>query len=179
LFAASNSGRLFALDAKTGAILWRRDLKARVNASLAFLDKTLYAGTLDGLYAIDPESGSIKKRISVGGFVYGTLVVVPPRMLLMLVKAEQAKLAAFDTVTRKIRWEQKTRSEWSTFKPLVSGQMVIAGNEEKELCAFALTDGVPRWCRSIGRVPRGLGMSGDGILYVGTLDGRVLGYHLQ
>jgi hypothetical protein len=56
--------------------------------------------------------------------------------------------------------------------------VVIAGSEEKEVCAFNRSDGALRWCRSIGQIPRGLGIAGD-TLYVGTLSGKVKVYRLR
>jgi outer membrane protein assembly factor BamB len=53
------------------------------------------------------------------------------------------------------------------------------GSEEKDLCAFDRTSGEVRWCRSVGQVPRGLGISDDGILYVGSLSGVVQAFRLN
>ena len=39
--------------------------------------------------------------------------------------------------------------------------------------AFDRRSGEVRWCHSIGQIPRGLGISSDGILYVGSLSGVV------
>lgn len=178
LFVASNNGKVFAIDARSGDVVWRKDLGSRVNASLTLIGKTLYAGALDGLYLINPRSGAVTRKISVGGHVYGTLVSAPP-LLLLLAKSDRARIVAFDTVRGEIRWQRETPREWSTFRPLVTGSIVIVGSEEKELCAFALGDGAVRWCRSVGGVPRGLGSSADGMLFVGTLDGKVLAYRLE
>jgi eukaryotic-like serine/threonine-protein kinase len=176
IFFGDNSGKLFALDAVSGKTIWRKDLSARLNTSLAVVGKTLVGGTGDGfMVRIAVDSGEITERLGLSGLPYGTLISSPP-LLLILVKGEQSKLVAFDTTTGKIRWEQSTPREWTTYRPLVSRSTVIVGSEEKNLCAFSLSDGTLRWCREIGQVPRGLGISSDGILYVGTLSGKVLAY---
>lgn len=177
VYFASNSPKLFALDAPNGTVVWRKDFPARINTSLQVHGGTLYAGTADGhLYALDPASGEVRRRISLGGMPYGTLVVTPP-LLVTLVAAKPAKVVALDLSTYTTRWERTTPREWTTMQPLVHDGTVIAGNEEKELCAFALDSGETRWCTPVPQVPRGLGTSG-GMLYVGTLNGRILAYRL-
>ena len=156
--------------------MWRKDLSARLSTSLVVVGKTLIGGTVDGfMVRIAVDSGDITERVRLSGLPYGTLISSPP-LLLILVKGDQSKLVAFDTTTGKVRWEQSTPREWTTYRPLVSGSTVIVGSEEKNLCAFSLSDGTLRWCHEIGQVPRGLGISPDGILYVGTLSGKVLAY---
>ena len=176
IFFGDNSGKLFALEATSGKTIWRKDLSARLSTSLVVVGKTLIGGTVDGyLHRIATDSGDVIERLRLSGLPYGTLISSPP-LLLMIVKGEQSKLVALDTTSGKVRWEQSTPREWTTYRPLVSGSTVIVGSEEKNLCAFSLSDGALRWCHEIGQVPRGLGISSDGILYVGTLSGKVLAY---
>lgn len=178
VYFASNDAKLFALDAAKGDVLWKQDLPARINSSLALHDGLLYGGASDGhLYVFDPASGEVRQRIPLGGTAYGTLVVTPP-LLVMLVNGNPARLVALDLTTHKVRWEHSTPREWTTMKPLIHDGAVIAGTEEKELCAFALATGEKRWCTPVPQIPRGLGTAG-GVLYVGTLNGKVLAYRLQ
>jgi outer membrane protein assembly factor BamB len=176
IFFGDNTGKLYALEAASGKTIWHKDLSARLSTSLEVVGKTLIAGTVDGyLYRIATDSGDVMERFRLSGLPYGNLISSAP-LLLILVKGDQSKLQAFDTTTGKVRWEQRTPREWTTYRPLVSGSTVIVGSEEKNLCAFSLSDGTLRWCHEIGQVPRGLGISSDGILYVGTLSGKVLAY---
>lgn len=177
IFVASNSGALFAISGKDGKVLWRKDLGTRANTSLATVGNDVYVGGSDGqLYRLDGATGAMRGTYRLGRMVYGSLLAIDGT-LLALVAGDGAQLIAFDTGTGKVRWRQSTAREWTTYRPLVSGSTVIAGDEGKELCAFALEDGARQWCRNIGHIPRGLGSS-DGILYVGTLGGKVLAYRL-
>ncbi len=177
VYFASNQPKLFALDAASGESVWKKDIAARINTSLALSGKLLYAGADDGnLYAFDAASGEVRQRIALGGTPSGTLVVAPP-LLITLVGGKQPRLVAIDLGTHRVRWERPAEREWTTMKPLVHGDAVIAGTEAKELCAFALADGAVRWCTPVPQVPRGLGTAG-GMLYVGTLNGKVLAYRL-
>jgi len=118
-----------------------------------------------------------RRSIPAGGMPYGTLVVAPP-LLLALVNGKPARLVALDLATHQVRWERTAEREWTTMKPLAHDGAVIAGTEEKTLCAFALADGATRWCTPVPQIPRGLGTAG-GMLYVGTLNGKVLAYRIR
>lgn len=175
VYFASNEPRLYALDLATGAVVWKKELAARIDTSLALHGHALHAGATDGhLYAFDPASGELRRRIALGGRPTGTLVVAPP-LVLTLVFGKPHKLVAVDTAADKVLWERAAEREWSTMKPLVHDGAVIAGTEAKDLCAFALTDGQERWCTTLPQVARGLGEAG-GTLYVGTLNGRVMAF---
>jgi eukaryotic-like serine/threonine-protein kinase len=174
VFLADNTDRVFALDAATGATLWQKTLAARTSTALVVVGNTLIFGTADGyMNWISIDSGDVKKRTRLNeGRPYGTPILASP-LFFVLAAGENGYLLALDAATGALRWKQKTPKEWTTYRPLVSGSTVIVGSTEKSLCAFDRTSGEVRWCRSIGQVPRGLGISNDGILYVGSLSGVV------
>ncbi len=176
IFVTDTLGTVFALDGASGRTVWRTSLSRRVNTSLLVVGKTLLGGTMDGyLYRLAARSGEVEEGVKLAGIPYGTLISSPP-LLLMLVKGDNANLVALETATGKVRWQRATSKEWTTYRPLVAGANVIVGSEDRDLCVFRLMDGAQHWCHAIGQIPRGLGMSADGILYVGTLAGRVSAY---
>jgi outer membrane protein assembly factor BamB len=180
IFVADNAKRLFSLDTATGATAWRKTLPARPNTSLVIVGNTLVLGTEDGyLNWIAIDSGEVKKRIRLEeGHPYGTPILASP-LLFVLGAGAQGTLLALDAESGAIRWKQETPREWTTYRPLVTGSTVIVGSEEKNLCAFDRVSGKAQWCRSVGQIPRGLGISSDGILYVGSLSGVVQAYRIS
>ena len=175
VYFGSNSGKLFAIDAAKGNVVWKTETTTPFSTSLLHHGTAIYAGGEDRhLHVFDAATGKLRQRIPLGGRPYGTLVVAPP-LLITLVVGKPYRLVALDLTTMKTRWERTADREWSTFKPLVHDGAVIAGSEERKLCAYALRDGAERWCTAMPQVPRGLGTAG-GTLYVGTLNGRVLAY---
>jgi outer membrane protein assembly factor BamB len=180
IFIADNTAKLFSLDAATGATVWRATLPARTSTALVVVGKTLVLGTEDGYLSwIAIDSGEVKKRIRLEqGRPYGTPILASP-LLFVLTAGAKGTLQALDAASGAIRWKQETPKEWTTYRPLVTGATVIVGNEDKNLCAFDRTSGEVRWCRSVGQVPRGLGISSDGILYVGSLSGVVQAYRIS
>jgi len=180
IFIADNTNRLFSLEAATGATAWHKTLPARTSTALVVVGNTLVLGTEDGyLNWIAIDSGEVRKRIRLEeGHPYGTPILASP-LLFVLAAGAKGNLIALDAESGAIRWKQETPKEWTTYRPLVTGSTVIVGSTEKDLCAFNRTSGELRWCRSVGQVPRGLGISEDGILYVGSLSGVVQAYRVD
>jgi len=178
VFVADNVDKVAALDAATGAAKWRTTVAARPNTALVVVGSTLVVGTADGyLNWIALDSGKVKKRVRLDGMPYGTPILASP-LLFVLTAGAKGNLIALDAESGAIRWSRETPREWTTYRPLVTGSTVIVGSEEKDLCAFNRDDGALRWCRSVGQVPRGLGISTDGILYVGSLSGVVQAFRI-
>jgi outer membrane protein assembly factor BamB len=180
LFIADNTGRVFALDAATGATLWQKALGARASTTLDVVGNTLVLGTIGGsTHWIATDSGATKHRVHLKeGHPYGMPIVASP-LLFVLAAGEKGNLIALDATSGAIRWKQETPKEWTTYRPLVSGSTIIAGSADKNLCAFDRSSGEIQWCRPVGQVPRGLGISGDGILYVGSLSGLVQAFRFE
>ena len=179
ILVADNTNQILALDPASGATLWRKTLSARANTSLVVVGDKVVVGTFDGyLNWIAIKSGDLKKRVQLGGIPHGT-PVPSGALLLVLTSTGKSSLVALDAESGKIRWEQQTPKEWTTYRPLVTGSLVIVGNNDKDLCAFDRTSGEPRWCRPVGQTPRGLGISEDGILYVGSLSGVVQAFRVR
>jgi len=179
IFVADNTNKLLSLDAATGTTAWHKTLPARTSTALVVVGNTLVLGTDDGyLNWIAIDSGEVKKRIRLeDGRPYGTPIFASP-LLFILAAGAKGTLLALDGESGTIEWKQETPKEWTTYRPLVTGSTVIAGSTEKDLCAFDRTSGKVRWCRSVGQIPRGLGISTDGVLYVGSLSGVVQAFRI-
>jgi outer membrane protein assembly factor BamB len=176
---ADNTNQLFALDASNGSTVWRSALSARPTTPPIVLGDDVVVGTYDGcLTRIALKSGAVTKKTKLPGIPYGT-PVVSDGTLLALVNVGTSRLLALDVATHEIRWQQETAKEWTTYRPLLTGSVVIVGNADKDLCAFDRTTGARRWCRPIGQVPRGLGIARDGTLYVGSLSGVVQALRIE
>lgn len=180
IFVVDNTNRIFALDAGTGATLWRNTLGARPSTGLVVAGSSVLAGTADGyLTWLATDSGEVKKRVRLEtGPPYGTPLLASP-LLFVLTAGDRSSLLALDPESGAIRWKQETPKEWTTYRPLVTGADVIVGNQEKNLCAFDRKTGARRWCRAVGQIPRGLGIAGDGVLYVGSLSGVVQAFRME
>ena len=175
ILIADNTDKVLAVDARSGQTSWLATLPARANTSLVVALDQLVVGTMDGyLNWLALDSGKVTRRVHLDGHPYGTPILASP---LLFVLAGN-NLVALDAESGAVRWKQKTSKEWTTYRPLVAGSTVIAGSTEKDLCAFDRNSGERRWCRAAGEVPRGLGISSDGMLYAGSLSGVVQAFRL-
>ena len=179
ILMVDNTNQIIAVDASNGDTLWRKTLTGRPNTSVIVNGEDVIVGTADGyLNRVSWKSGGIAKRTKLGGIPYGSLVQ-SDGLLLVLVSSGSSKLVALDAATDEVLWLQETPKEWTTYRPLITSSLVLAGNEEKDLCAFERKTGERRWCRSVGEIPRGLGISEDDIVYVGSLRGIVQAFHIR
>lgn len=166
-------GVVVALDARSGAERWRAALGSQVTTSVAPAGGSAWIGTIDGkLRKLDVSSGAVMTQADAGGRPYGDLQI-GGGCLVVLALGQQHALACHDPSSGAVRWRRPVDTEISTFRPLVAGDVVVAGDENRLLFAVALDDGQERWHCAVGGVPRGLSSGGQG-LFVGMLSGTIV-----
>jgi len=82
--------------------------------------------------------------------------------------------ASFDLDLKKLRWSAEASKQWTSARPYVWRDAVLAGNR-RELIALRSSDGSREWSFQFPETVRGIGTSPD-ILYIGTLAGPVFAY---
>jgi outer membrane protein assembly factor BamB len=179
ILVADNTNQIVALDPSNGTTVWRTKLSGRPNASLIVIGDDVLSATADGyLNSISIKSGQLKKRIKLEGLPFGT-PVQSDGLLFVLAQSGTSKLIALDRKSLEVRWRQETPKEWTTYRPLVTKSTIVVGSEDKDLCAFDRVTGERKWCRAVGQMPRGLGLSNDGVLYVGSRNGLVQAFRID
>lgn len=172
LFFPGLDGKVYAVKAATGEILWQRDLGSPITTALLLAEDHLFVGALNHrLYRLDPRTGAVTAERDMGDFPHSVLTLANGSLVAMV--GEKSLLGLDPDLN--LRWTRTTSGPWSTLRPLVLGDSVLVGNEAGELLAFRLADGTPAWSQGIEGVPRGLSRSGS-MLFVGTLQGAVLAY---
>ena len=170
VFYADRDGTIRAFRARDGRLLWSRPQiaplstwMAHVNSSLMFMRGT------DALVRIDPATGKERSRTAIAGGPYsGPMTVVGDSLLLLL---GPTTLTALDLKRNQVRWSHSATEEWTSSRPYVWRDMVLAG-ERGRLVALQLSDGAARWTHSLEGTVRGIGTHAD-TLYVGMLKGHV------
>lgn len=170
VFFGGLDGALYAFDARSGSLLWKRELGARISTSVIVSEGSVYAGTSDGrLYCLVPETGHVASRIETEGAPAGRLALSGECLLAL---NTNAALVCYSPTLDRVRWTRAGSKPWSSSRPYVWGGLVLAGNKGGELLAFRLADGEIAWSQTIGGTIRGIGTSPEG-LYLGTLKGEV------
>jgi outer membrane protein assembly factor BamB len=170
VFFGGLDGTVYALDARSGRLLWKRELGSRISAGLIAAGGGIYAGTSDGrLHLVDPETGNVVEQIETEGAPTGHFALGGPCLLTLL--GERA-LACYARTLERPLWVRAGPKPWTSSRPYVWSDLALAGNGGGEVFAFRLEDGEIAWSETFGGTIRGIGTSPDG-LYVGTLKGEV------
>lgn len=180
VFFGGINGIVYALDARSGQVIWKRDLGARVSTNLTIAGNDLYVGTANAfIRRLNAKTGDITAEMKLETTPVGWPRVTADGLLLFLNRGGGAggaqTLVSTDTALKQIRWQQPATSNWSVTRPFIWRSTVLAGNEEGEVKAFRLTDGVEQWTASLKGTIRSFG-SDDNVLYIGTIAGMVTAY---
>jgi len=172
VFFGGMDGAVAALDAKSGSVIWKRDLGVRVSTSVEILNDSLYVGTIAGrLYRLATSTGAIISEYPLNTVPQGELVVTKDSVLVSL--GSQSVICLHSNLKR-LRWTKKAVKEWTTARPYLWRDAVLLA-DHGNLFAFKLSDGSDVWANDFGDVVRGIGSDSD-ILYVGTLKGTLYAY---
>jgi outer membrane protein assembly factor BamB len=171
---------VYALDAESGKVIWKRDLGARVSTNLTITGNDLYVGTADGfIRRLSGKTGEITAEMKLETTLVGWPTVTGDSLLLFLNRGGGAggaqSLLSIDRALKKIGWRRQVSSSWSMTRPFLWRSTVLAGSEEGEVKAFRLSDGVEQWTINLKGTIRSFG-SDEKVLYIGTLAGTVTAY---
>jgi len=171
LFFASRAGTVYALEADSGRVVWKRSLSEKLNTSVLSVDGHILVGTMGRrLYRLDAATGATVATFETGGMPLGTLVNAGACVVSLWAPD---MVACVEPDLGRAKWKQATPKEISSFRPLIAGQSVIVGSDDGTVVAYALRDGSEIWRRHVQGAARGLGVDAD-VLYVGTLKGTVV-----
>lgn len=170
VFFGGLNGTLYALDARTGHLRWKRELGSRISAGVIAGEGGVYAGTPDGrIHRVNPDTGDVVASIETPGTPTGRLTLARTCLLAFL---GENSLACYERTLAGPLWIRSGPKPWTSSRPYVRDELALAGNEAGDVVALRLADGEIAWSLALGGTIRGIGTSGDG-LYVGTLKGDV------
>ena len=176
IFFGGLDGTVSALDANSGAVLWRRELNGRISTSVLLLGGNLYAGNSNHhIYRLDSGTGAVTADFAAEEIPTGRMLFADGSLLVFF---DDKKVACLDSSLKGIRWSQAASAPWSSSKPYSWKHAVLVGDESGELFAYRISDGSLLWSEKFEGVIRGIGYSEDA-LYVGTLKGRVYARSLK
>ena len=162
-------GIAYALDVRSGKLIWKTDLGARVSSSVASHGHEIYVGTANRhIYRLDADSGKVLADLAADAEPRWRLMIASDSLLAFL---GPQTLASFDLSLKETRWSAKASPNWTSARPYVWRGEVLAG-VGADLVAFRASDGARMWSHQLSGTIRGIGISDD-VLYVGTLKGPV------
>ena len=195
LYVGSTDGRLYALDAGTGALQWRADVGSPVSSSPAVAGgKVLFASRDGVLHAIDADTGAPRWRFTSGpdapwdwGFegwdVYVSSPVVQDTVVVF--GGVDGTIYALGLSDGAERWRHETGGRIRS-TPAIADNTVFVGSTDGVVYALDVADGSEVWRHATEGTTLASGDFGfdrksiiatpavvDGTVYVGSRDGHM------
>jgi outer membrane protein assembly factor BamB len=151
LLFGTESGSFYAVDAKTGALRWRRRVGSPILSTPAILRGTVYFTTWDDvLHAVDAATGRERWRRDLGRpqgpndyweYYVSSPVVAGGRLY---VGSSSGRLDALDPVAGRTLWSFDARARVKT-TPVVTANAVIIGTMSGHVIAVDRGNGRQLW----------------------------------
>jgi len=172
LVVGANSGRVHALDARTGEHLWARRQRGEIASSPALSGDLVYVTSMDGaLTAYRRADGRQTWQFTTGGSPIESSPLVVDG--LVYVGAHNGQLYALDADSGALRWTYSAGGDIKSSAAL-AGDAVVVGDYAGQVHAVDRRSGSGIWRYSGGqRFYGGAGVSGDTVV-IGDIGGTVL-----
>ena len=142
-YVGTEAGHLWALDARTGATLWRADGDGPILHAPAFADGTVYFGTAGRhLWAVDAADGRLRWRFRSGPGGFGTAPVVAGGRV--LIGGRDGRFYALDAADGGLAWTVETGGPIRT-TAAVAGERVLFASDDMHAYAADLRTGRRLW----------------------------------
>jgi outer membrane protein assembly factor BamB len=163
----SDDGKVYSLDAATGAVIWDTMTGGAVTSSPAVASGTLYVGSGDGkVYAMNATTGAVLWETTTGGAVTSSPAVASGTVY---VGSGDGKVYAMNAATGLISWETLTGGA-VTSSPAVASGTIYVGSADGKVYAMNAATGLVLWdTLTGGGVSSSPGVA-NGVVYVGSSD---------
>jgi len=145
LYCGSSDGGVYALDAATGARLWRHEAKAPVFSGIGVHGTgTLLFGTMDGsLVALDRRTQRETLRVKTGGGIVTTPVVAGGRII---AGSRDYMLYGFALADGSLAWKFSYWFSWIESTPVLrDGIAYVGASDFSRVTALDPATGRARW----------------------------------
>ena len=159
--------RVYAIDARTGRLVWSFATGDRVKGGVALARGTIFAGSYDGrLYALDARTGRLRWSAGDGRLsgLYATPSVANGRVF---VGSTDGRVYAFAARTGAPLWSTATGSFVYSPAALSAGTAFV-GSYDHRLYALSQATGAIRWTFAAGAPISGAPTVLDGLVYFST-----------
>jgi outer membrane protein assembly factor BamB len=173
VYVGSADDYLYAINATTGALLWKYKTGASIiDSSPAVVNGTVYVGSTDDyLYAINATTGVLVWKFKTGAAIYSSPAVVNGEAY---IGSTDDSVYAVNTGTGAQTWKYATTGAVYS-SPAVSNGVVYVGSYDDYVYAINATTGLLSWKYKTGNEVFSSPTISDGILYVGSNDDNVYG----
>jgi outer membrane protein assembly factor BamB len=173
------SGKLYALNAKSGRVVWTYQTGGKIKDGVAYAGGRVYFGSYDtNVYALNARTGKLvwkagaQQRLGSTGTFYSTPAVAYGRVY---IGGTDGKMYSFGATSGKLRWSHGTGS-YVYASPAVWNSRVYAGSYDGTFYAFDAATGDVRWKFKTAGPISGSAVVINGVVYVSCFGGRTYGF---
>jgi outer membrane protein assembly factor BamB len=182
LYVGDWNGRLWALDAKTGRVLWTFHARGPIKGGAAASGRRIYFGAYDGrLYCLNIDTGKLIWRSSGQGRLLGSSRFYATPALAygrVYIGSTDGKMYSFGATTGRRIWSHSTGG-YVYASPAVSNGRVFAGSYSGRFFAFDAPTGDVLWSfKANGRISGSSTVIGDAV-YFATLKQRTYALNVR
>lgn len=172
-YVGSRSGSLYAMDARTGLVLWTASTGREIYSTPAVVDGVVYVGSQDfNLYAFDADTGQLLWSTPTGWYVFDAPAVADGTVYVDVGFA----LDAFDARSGILLWSAPT-GNYILGSPAVANGLVYVGSQDSTLYAFDASSGAMRWSVPSGGPITVSAVVANGLVCVRAADGGLDAYN--
>jgi outer membrane protein assembly factor BamB len=173
VFFGSNIGFIYAIDARRGTEIWKRQLGAPTATAVAVSGNAIVVGV---------EGKKLCRLRASDGRVVGTLdlITAPDDEAMPVVNDRgvylvgEKEVMLIDPKIRRIVWHVPSKNRWTSPRPRLWRNWVIVGDHDGTVYALDQVSGAVAWSQNVhNKSIRGIG-SDASTLYIGTIDGHVI-----
>jgi outer membrane protein assembly factor BamB len=153
IFAAEPGGKIYALEADTGDVVWQIDSKLDLSAGVGFGHGVVVVASAEGqLLALDPTDGNLLWQSSVGAEVLARPIVADERII---VRAGDGQVIGVDKNSGTIRWRLRNSVPSLSVRglsvPVQVNEIVVVGYASGHLSGIDIESGRELWKTPISR----------------------------
>ena len=153
LYAAEPGGRVYALDAQSGDILWKRDLDETLAAGVGADARQVLAVTRAGeVFSLDAENGETRWRQKMGTEILARPVFAEKQVLL---RSGDGQVIGADLDSGRILWRVRRSVPALTVRglsaPLIIDSVALIGFASGRLSGIDVESGAELWSARIFR----------------------------
>ncbi len=153
IFAAEPGGKIYALEADTGDVVWQVDSKLDLSAGVGFGHGVVVVASAEGqLLALDPTDGDLLWQSSVGAEVLARPIVADEHII---VRAGDGQVIGVDKNSGTIRWRLRNSVPSLSVRglsvPVQVNEIVVVGYASGHLSGIDIESGRELWKTPISR----------------------------
>jgi outer membrane protein assembly factor BamB len=167
VYVGSLDNNLYALNASTGALLWKYTTGSWVASSPTVANGVVYVGSLDhNLYALNASTGALLWKYTAGNYVVSSPAVANG---VVYVGSDDDNLYALNASTGALLWKYTTTGLVES-SPAVANGVVYVGSVDDNLYALNASTGALLWKYTTGNSVYSSPAVANGVVYVGSDD---------